>query len=93
MDKLEKLADRLQASIDFATENNEDFDASSWNYQEGVLLNHNEAKLIVELVKKLTIPDVSNQKQLLTTFRTWWWGNREKVTDITNNDLDRYFGG
>jgi len=58
MDKLEKLADRLQASIDFATEQKEDFEASSWNYQEGVLLNHNEAKLVVELVKKLTIPVV-----------------------------------
>ena len=58
MNKLEKLADRLQASIDFATEHNEDFEASSWNYQEGVLLNHNEAKLVVELVKKLTLTDV-----------------------------------
>lgn len=58
MNKLEKLADRLQASIDFATEHNEDFEASSWNYQEGVLLNHNEAKLVVELVKNLAIHDV-----------------------------------
>jgi hypothetical protein len=60
MNKLEKLAHRLQASIDFATEQKEDFEASSWNYQEGVLLNHNEAKLVVDLVKKLNIPDVSN---------------------------------
>ena len=58
MDKLQKLVDRLQTSIDFATEQKEDFEASSWNYQEGVLLNHNEAKLVVELVKKLTIPVV-----------------------------------
>ena len=39
------------------------------------------------------IADVSNRRELLTTFRTWWWGNREKATDITNNDLDRYLGG
>jgi len=58
MEKLQKLADRLQASIDFATEHNEDFEASSWNYQEGVLLNHNEAKLVVELVKNLAIHNV-----------------------------------
>ena len=58
MNKLEKLADRLQASIDFATEHNEDFEASSWNYQEGVLLNHNQAKLVVDLVKNLAIHDV-----------------------------------
>jgi hypothetical protein len=44
-------------------------------------------------VKKLPIYNVSNRRELLTTFRTWWWGNREKATDITNNDLDRYFGG
>ena len=58
MDKLQKLADRLQASIDFATEQKEDFEASSWNYQEGVLLNHSEAKLVVDLVKKLNIHGV-----------------------------------
>lgn len=58
MEKLQKLADRLQASIDFATEHNEDFEASSWAYEEGVLLSHNEAKLVVELVKNLSIHDV-----------------------------------
>ena len=41
----------------------------------------------------LVLFGVSNRRELLTTFRTWWWGNREKATDITNNDLDRYFGG
>ena len=58
MDKAELLKNRLQASIDFAVKMNEDFEASSWNYQEGVLLNHNEAKLVVELIKKLTLTDV-----------------------------------
>ena len=65
MNKLEKLAHKLQASIDFATEQKEDFEASSWNYQEGVLLNHNEAKLVVDLVKKLTIPVVVGQSEQL----------------------------
>jgi DnaJ-class molecular chaperone len=59
MDKLQTLANKLQTCIDFATEHNEDFEASSWNYQEGVLLNHNEAKSVVELIKNLTIPVVS----------------------------------
>lgn len=50
MDELKKIAERLQVSIDYAIAHNEDFNASSWNYQEGVLLNHNEAKLIVDLI-------------------------------------------
>ena len=60
MDKAELLKNRLQASIDFAVKMNEDFEAISWNYQEGVLLSHNEAKLVVELIKKLTLTDVGN---------------------------------
>lgn len=38
------------------------------------------------------VPDVVSRRELLTAFRAWWWGNREKATDITNNDLDRYLG-
>lgn len=45
------------------------------------------------VTEQLRLNDVSNRRELLTTFRTWWWGNREKATDITNNDLDRYLGG
>jgi len=45
------------------------------------------------VAEQLRLNDVSNRRELLTTFRTWWWGNREKATDITNNDLDRYLGG
>lgn len=58
MDKAQKLKDRLQASVDFAIEQKEDMDVSSWNYQEGILLTPNEAKLVIDLVKKLTIPIV-----------------------------------
>jgi hypothetical protein len=65
MDKAELLKNRLQASIDFAVKMNEDFEAISWNYQEGVLLNHNEAKLVVELIKKLNLTNVSQQRELL----------------------------
>ena len=43
--------------------------------------------------EQLALCYVSNRRELLNTFRTWWWGNREKATDITNNDLDRYLGG
>ena len=49
--------------------------------------------LLKEYAEQCNIADVSNRRELLTTFRTWWWGNREKATDITNNDLDRYLGG
>mgnify|MGYP003659855607 CR=1 FL=1 len=58
MEELQKLADKLQNSIDFAISLEEDLSASSWNYQEGVLLSHNEAKLIVNLVKNLAINNV-----------------------------------
>jgi len=83
MNKLEKLADRLQASIDFATEHKEDFEASSWNYQEGVLLNHNEAKLVVDLVKKLTIPVVVGQSEQLDCdlCKGTGWNDRYTVTE------------
>ena len=58
MDKAELLKNRLQASIDFAVKMNENLDSSSWNYQEGILLSCNEAKLVVELIKKITLTDV-----------------------------------
>lgn len=45
------------------------------------------------LAEQLRIGGVSNRRELLNTFRTWWWGNREKANDITNNDLNRYLGG
>ena len=92
MNKLEKLADRLQASIDFATEHNEDFEASSWNYQEGVLLNHNEAKLVVELVKKLTLTDVSQQRELLNFRRFMVKGGygSDEIRSITKESIDDF---
>lgn len=58
MNKSELLKNRLQASIDFAVKMNEDLDSVSWNYQEGILLSCNEAKLVIELINKLTIPRV-----------------------------------
>ena len=62
MNKAKLLKNRLQASIDFAVKMNEDLDSVSWNYQEGVLLSCNEAKLVIELINKLTIPRVVNCK-------------------------------
>lgn len=50
MEKLENLKGKLQSSIDFAVEHNEDMEASGWGSQEGVLINHNDAKLIVEMI-------------------------------------------
>lgn len=66
MEELKKLADRLQTSIDFAIKHKEDLNASSWNYQEGVLLNHNEAKSVVELVKKFDLCAVVNCVYVVT---------------------------
>ena len=48
---IEKLTKRLQGSIDFALDNEEDLDSASWNYQEGILITVNEAKLLLDLVK------------------------------------------
>jgi hypothetical protein len=62
VEKLQKLADRLQSSIDFATEHNEDFEDCSWTRQEGVLLNYNEAKLVVDLVKSTVIESHTKDK-------------------------------
>ena len=68
MDKAELLKNRLQTSIDFAVKMNENLDSSSWNYQEGILLSCNEAKLVVELIKKLTLTDVvKSDSELLHT--------------------------
>jgi|GEM_PF-3648181 hypothetical protein len=60
---IEKLTKRLQGSIDFALDNEEDLDAASWNYQEGILITVNEAKLLLEIVKNCSIPAVVGQSE------------------------------
>lgn len=62
---IEKLTKRLQGSIDFALDNEEDLDAASWNYQEGILITVNEAKLLLDLVKNCSIPTVVKQSEQL----------------------------
>jgi hypothetical protein len=62
---IEKLTKRLQGSIDFALDNEEDLDTASWNYQEGILITVNEAKLLLDLVKNCSIPVVVQQSELL----------------------------
>jgi hypothetical protein len=62
---IEKLTKRLQGSIDFALDNEEDLDAASWNYQEGILITVNEAKLLLDLVKNCSIPDVVGRSEQL----------------------------
>lgn len=52
-----------------------------------------DSNITDDLIKLWDLHIVSNRRELLTAFRTWWWGNREKATDITNNDIDRYLGG
>ena len=63
---IEKLTKRLQGSIDFALDNEEDLDAASWNYQEGILITVNEAKLLLDIVKNCSIPDVVGQDEQLS---------------------------
>jgi hypothetical protein len=55
---LEKLTKRLEGCIDFALDNEEDLDAASWNYQEGILITVNEAKLLLDLVQNCSTPVV-----------------------------------
>jgi hypothetical protein len=64
--ELEKLTKRLQGSIDYALDNEEDLNAVSWNYQEGVLITVNEAKLLLDLVKNCSTPDVVGQSEQLS---------------------------
>ena len=77
MDEAQKLKDRLQASVDFAIEQKEDMDVSNWNYQEGILLTPNEAKLVIDLVKKLTIPVVVGQSEQLAEHECKFYVNAE----------------
>jgi hypothetical protein len=65
---IEKLTKRLQGSIDFALDNEEDLDAASWNYQEGILITVNEAKLLLDLVKNCSIPDVVGRSEQLPKY-------------------------
>lgn len=52
MSKIESLQKRLQKSVDLAEKMEEDLDSASWIMQEGILLTYNEAKLIINLIKK-----------------------------------------
>lgn len=65
---IEKLTKRLQGSIDFALDNEEDLDAASWNYQEGILITVNEAKLLLDIVKNCSIPDVVGRSEQFYCF-------------------------
>jgi hypothetical protein len=60
---IKKLTKRLQGSIDFALDNEEDLNSASWNYQEGILITVNEAKLLLDIVKNCSIPDVVGQSE------------------------------
>jgi hypothetical protein len=62
---IEKLTKRLQGCIDFALDNEEDLDAASWNYQEGILITVNEAKLLLDIVKNCSIPGVVGRSEQL----------------------------
>lgn len=76
---IDKLTKRLQGSIDFALDNEEDLDAASWNYQEGILITVNEAKLLLDIVKNCSIPDVVGRSEQLKAFVSKW---NEKMDEI-----------
>ncbi|MFS4417173.1 hypothetical protein [Maribacter sp. 2307ULW6-5] len=89
---IEKLTKRLQGSIDFALDNEEDLDAASWNYQEGILITVNEAKLLLDIVKNCSIPDVSQQRELLIGFKKWHsdWGGKWFSDEHEASIVDEY---
>lgn len=70
-DKIELLKNRLQASVDYSEKMNEDLDAVSWNYQEGILMSCNDAKLIVELLDRYNeaIEALKLSNELLKKFK------------------------
>ncbi len=45
---MEKLLKRLQYSVNRAIETNEFNEDANWNYQQGILLDYKEAKLILD---------------------------------------------
>jgi len=47
-EKMERLKERIQSSIDFIKKSGDNMDSASWNYQEGILLSGNEAELILK---------------------------------------------
>jgi hypothetical protein len=88
---IEKLTKRLQGSIDFALDNEEDLDAASWSYQEGILITVNEAKLLLDIVKNCSIADVSFslRDKFATAVNELKLDKRVKWK-VWNNELCRY---
>ena len=71
MNKKEELIKRLEEQISFADSNGYEMDDISWDYQKGVLVTCNEAKLILGLVKEIDCkPHVSNLAVLKTKIMT-----------------------
>lgn len=74
---IEKLTKILQGSIDFALDNEEDLDAASRNYQEGILITVNEAKLLLDIVKNCSIPNVVLSLPDDEVIEQWWAEGKE----------------
>ena len=83
---IEKLTKRLQGSIDFALDNEEYLDAASWNYQEGILITVNEAKLLLDLVKNCSIPDVVGQSEQLLAVAEYVYNHFDDSSSKTPKD-------
>ena len=50
---MKKLLKRLQDSINLAIKQDEFNDDASWNYQQGILLDYREAKLILDALNQV----------------------------------------
>lgn len=83
---IEKLTKRLQGSIDFALDNEEDLDAASWNYQEGILITVNEAKLLLDLVKNCSIPAVVGRSEQLLAVAEYVYNHFDDSSSKTAKD-------
>ena len=49
---MKKLIKRIKVDIKIMREHNEDIDESSFNYEYGILLTGNEAKILISAIKK-----------------------------------------
>tara|TARA_R110000772_G_scaffold262661_1_gene381778 strand:- start:318 stop:569 length:252 start_codon:yes stop_codon:yes gene_type:complete len=57
-----------------------------------VIIIDDMEKLVDKYVEKLSIPRVSNRRELLIDFRNYWYGNRHSANAVTNDEIDDFLG-
>ena len=86
-EQINKLKERLDISIQFSIDHNENLNVSSWNYQEGILLTPNEAKLFSDY---LSIRQKINFDLLELLER--YEAMKSLLEEITSNDTPKDYG-